>query len=70
MTLCLDTAGLWAWAAVVGIVGVLLFALGALWRDEQRRYAAELEAARKALWQRQHDGEWERIQRAFEEESG
>ena len=70
MTLCLDTSGLWAWAAVVGVVGVLLFAFGALWRDEQRRYAVKLAAARKALWQRQHDGEWEAIQRAFEEESG
>jgi hypothetical protein len=70
MTLCLDAGGLWAWAAVVVIVGVLLFALGALWRDEQRRYVVKLDAARRELWQRQHDGEWERIQRAFEEESG
>ena len=70
MTLCLESGGLWAWAAVVGIVGAALFALGALWRDEQRRYIVKLDAARRELWQRQHDGEWERIQRAFEEESG
>jgi hypothetical protein len=66
-----DCGGLWwAWLATLVVIALLAVGFGWLMRVEQERYARDIDAARKALWLQQHDGEWEAIQAQFEEESG